>query len=150
MKNFPIIPGEPDYDSINTMVQFLCRNSASLPTTLGGGQHGHIRSIMTHLLYATMAPNNAYTAPIDPGLLPPMAANLAVVTRETQKTAHEEARRIYENHTNMDDALKAQLVNSVYDTYLCEVRNKYTGYLGITTRDLANHLLDRYGKITPA
>ena len=50
----------------------------------------------------------------------------------------------------MDDALKAQLIGSVDDNYLCEVRNKYTGYLGITTRDLINHLLDRYGKITPA
>ena len=49
----------------------------------------------------------------------------------------------------MDDALKAQLINSVDDAYLCEVRNKYTGYLGITTRDLIDHLLDRYDKITP-
>ena len=50
----------------------------------------------------------------------------------------------------MDDALKAQLIDSVDDTYLCEVRNKYTGYLGINNRDLIDHLLDRYGKITPA
>ena len=50
----------------------------------------------------------------------------------------------------MDDALKAQLIDSADDTYLCEVRNKYTGYLGITTRDLIDHLLDRYGKITLA
>jgi hypothetical protein len=32
---------------------------------------------------------------------------------------------------------------------LCELRNKYTGYLGVTARDLIDHLLDRYGKITP-
>ena len=86
MKNLPIISGEPDYDSINTMVQFLYGNAASLPTTLGGGQHGHIGLIMTHILYATLAPNTAYNSPIDPGLLPPMASNLAVVTRETRKT----------------------------------------------------------------
>ena len=83
MKTLPIILGEPDYASINTMVQFIYGDDASLPTTLGGGQHGHIGLIMTHLLYATLAPTNAYTAPIDPGLLPPMTANLAVVTRET-------------------------------------------------------------------
>ena len=82
--------------------------------------------------------------------MPPMTANLAVVTRETRKTAHEESRCIYDNHTNMDDALKAQLIDSVDDTYLCEVRNKYTGYLGITNRNIIDHLLDRYRKITPA
>ena len=105
---------------------------------------------MNHLLYTTLAPNTSYTAPIDPGLLPPMAANLAVVTRETRKTAHEEARRIYNKHTNMDDALIVQLIDSVDNNYFSEVRNKYTGYLGITTRDLIDHLLDRYDKITPA
>ena len=47
---------------------------------------------MTHPIYANLAPTTYYTVPIDPGLLPAMAANLAVVTRETRKTAHEEAR----------------------------------------------------------
>jgi hypothetical protein len=36
------------------------------------------------------------------------------------------------------------------DIYLCKLRNKYTGYLGVTARNLIDHLLDRYGKITPA
>ena len=81
MKTLLIISGEPDYASNNNMVQFLYVNVASLPTNLGGGQHGHIGLIMTHLLYETLAPNTAYTAPIDPGLLPPMANNLDVVTR---------------------------------------------------------------------
>ena len=145
MKTPPIFLGDPDYDSINIVVQFLYGSSASLPATLGGVQHGHIGLITTHLIYATLEPTNAYTAPIDPGLLPPMAPNLSLVTCETQKNAHEEARCIYDNHTNMDDALKAQLINIVNDTYLCEVHNKYTGYFGITTRDLINHILDRYG-----
>ena len=71
MKTLSIISGEPDYASINTMVQFIYGNSASLPTTLGGGQHGHIGLIITHLLYTTLAPTNAYTAPIDPGFCRP-------------------------------------------------------------------------------
>ncbi len=50
----------------------------------------------------------------------------------------------------MDDALKAQLVDAINDPYLSEMHSKYTGYLGVTTRDLIDHLLDRYGKITPA
>jgi hypothetical protein len=50
----------------------------------------------------------------------------------------------------MDDALKNQVIDTINDTYLNELRNKYTGYLGVSTRDLFDHLLDRYGKITPA
>jgi hypothetical protein len=34
----------------------------------------------------------------------------------------------------MDAALKTQLINAIEDTYLCELRNKYTGYFGVTAR----------------
>ena len=47
MKTMPKIDGEPDYGNINTMMQLLYDNAASLPSTLGGGQHGHIGIIMT-------------------------------------------------------------------------------------------------------
>ena len=50
----------------------------------------------------------------------------------------------------MDDALKGQIIDIIEDTYLCELCNKCTGYLGVTTRDLLDHLIDGYGKITTA
>ena len=49
----------------------------------------------------------------------------------------------------MEDALKSLIINAVDDVYIGELRNTYTGYLGIPARDLLDHLLDRYGKITP-
>jgi hypothetical protein len=56
----------------------------------------------------------------------------------------------FENHQNMNDALKAQVVDTMDDTYINELRNKCTGYLRLSTCDLFDHLLNRYGKITPA
>ena len=50
----------------------------------------------------------------------------------------------------MEDALKSIIIDAVDEVYIGELRNKYTGYLGITARDLLYHLIDRYGKITPA
>ena len=50
----------------------------------------------------------------------------------------------------MEDALKSIIIDAVDEVYIGELLNKYTGYLGITTRDFLNHLLDRYGKITLA
>jgi len=148
-KTIPTIQGEPDYASISNMVQLMYGNAASLPTTLGGGQHGHVGLIMTPILYATLS-QVPYTNPADPGTTPNHPNNPTSALRETQRLHHQEERRIYENHQNMDDALKAQVIDTINDTYLCELRNKYTGYLGISTRDLFDHLLDRYGKITPA
>ena len=50
----------------------------------------------------------------------------------------------------MDDALKTQLLDAVEEPYVSELRNCYTGYMGVTTRDLLDHLMDRYGNITAA
>ena len=50
----------------------------------------------------------------------------------------------------MEYSLKSIIINAVDEVYIGELRNKYTGYLGITARNLLDHLLNRYGKITPA
>ena len=63
----PKINGEPNYSNINTRMQLLYGNAASLPTTLGGGQHGHLGIIMTPKLYTTLA-NTRYESPLDPGI----------------------------------------------------------------------------------
>jgi hypothetical protein len=127
------------------MVQLLYGNAASLSITLGGGQHGHIGLIMTLILYATLANMPGTT----PNYAPATASETAAM-QETQQIQHKEEGRIYEKHQNMNDALKSQVIDTINDTYLCELRNKYTGYLGVSIRYLFDHLLNRYGKITPA
>jgi hypothetical protein len=74
VKTLPIITGEPDYATIGQIIQTLYGNAASLPTTIGGGAHGHIGLIMTTVLYATLTPT-AYTVPDDPGPVVTHAAN---------------------------------------------------------------------------
>jgi hypothetical protein len=149
VKTLPIITGEPDYATIGQIIQTLYGNAASLPTTIGGGAHGHIGLVMTTVLYATLTPT-AYTVPDDPGPVITHTANASQAIRERDTITYKEARRIYDNNANMDSALKTQIIDAIEDTYLCALRNKYTGSLGVTARDLIDHLLDRCGKITPA
>jgi hypothetical protein len=149
VKSIPIITGEPDYDAINQMVQTLYGNAASLATTLRGGAHRHIGNIMTPPLYATSTAT-PYELPMDPSALPIIPGGATKTVREQLRAEHHENRRVFDNHHKMDDALKAQVIDTIQDTYLSEMQNKYTGYLGVTTRDQLDHLLDRYGKITPA
>ena len=149
MKTMPKINGEPDYGNINTIMQLLYGNATSLLTTLGRGKYGHIGIIMTPQLYTTLE-NTPYKSPPDPGITPTHATGASVVIRQTDFLKHKEERIIYENHHTMEDALKTIIIDAVDEVYIGELRNKYTGYLGITSRDLLDHLLDRYGKITPA
>ena len=131
------------------MMQLLYGNAASLPTMLGGGKHGHIGIIMTPRLYTTLA-NTPYDSPPNPGITPTHAIGALAEIRQKNFLVHKEERRILYNRQTMEDALKSIIINAVDEVYIGELRNKYTGYLGITARDLLDHLLDRYGKITPA
>ena len=149
MKKMPNIDGEPNYGNINTMMQLLYGNAASLPTTLVGGQHGHIGIIMTPQLYTTLA-NTPYKSSPDPGITPTHVIEATAEIQQTDFLVHKEGRRIYDDHQTMKDALKSIIIDVVDKVYIGELRNKYTGYLGITARDLLDHLLDCYGNITPA
>ena len=42
----------------------------------------------------------------------------------------------------MENALKSIIIDAVDEVYIGKLRNKYTGYLGITARDLLDHLID--------
>eukprot|EP00957_Ditylum_brightwellii_P089950 6849978-Ditylum_brightwellii.AAC.1 len=50
----------------------LYTNAAAVPTTLGGGAHGHIRLVMEAGFYRTLSGGTAYTPPPEPirGQLP--------------------------------------------------------------------------------
>jgi hypothetical protein len=115
-KRLPIIDGEPDYASISTMVQLLCSNAATLMTTLGGGRNGHIGIIMPAELYATLS-DRPYLRPSDPGPIPIHSAAANFAARETDRINHKAAQKLFEQHNNMNDALKTQIIDSVADTY---------------------------------
>jgi hypothetical protein len=80
------------------MVQLLYSNAATLATTLGGGQHGHIGIIMPAALYTTLS-----------GAVPIHAANATTAVRETERLNHKAAQKIFINHNNMNDALRTQV-----------------------------------------
>ena len=68
-KILPPITGEPDYDCISQLNQLMYGNAATLPTTLGGGAHGHVGLIMKATLYVTLAATS-YVTPNEPPLTP--------------------------------------------------------------------------------
>ena len=50
--------------------------------------------------------------------------------------------------TTMDETYKHQIIETIEDTYIAELCNKYKGLVVVTTIDTVNHLMERYGKIT--
>ena len=64
----PKIDGEPTYATINLLTKCVYGNAATLPTTLGRGNLGHIGFVMRPGLYATISPV-PFVMPPNPGPL---------------------------------------------------------------------------------
>ena len=147
IESLPRIDGEPTYESINEMMQMLYANAVTLPTTMGGGTHGHIGLIMKPALCSTLS-EISYEIPLDPGPIPIYAPGSSGLARQQITNEFEESKRIFENHYNMDLALKALIIEAVDAVHLEEKRDRYSGFLTVTARDLMTHLIQTYGKIT--
>ena len=100
IKTIPTIDGEPDYNTINTMMQLLYGKAASLQKKLGGGQHGNIGIIITPQLYTTLAAT-PYKCPPDPGITPICAIGASAEIRQTKFLIYKEERRIFDKHQTM-------------------------------------------------
>ena len=48
----------------------------------------------------------------------------------------------------MDKALRQQIIETIEDNYIPELRIKYTGFMGVKTIYLVQHLMGRYGRMT--
>ena len=89
IKIVPTIDGEPDYNTINMMMQLLYGNAAYLPKRLGGVQHGNIGIIMTPQLHTILA-NTTYYSPPDPGITPNHAIGASAEICQTNSLIHKE------------------------------------------------------------
>ena len=86
----PII-GEPTYTTLKTLKDLLKANAVSVPTTLGGRNHGYLGLILSPATYATISPT-AFIKPAYLGQHPAIpggtsAANTsAIIRRHTEDT----------------------------------------------------------------
>lgn len=146
-KTLPVIDGQPTYADINKMSKMLYANAAKVPTTLGGGKKGHIGLIMKASLYATISAT-AYDAPTEPTM--PTNTGGTAAERELAIRQYKTNKNVFDNHVTVEETIKNMIVTAVHEAYLGELQDEYTEYLGVSTRDMLDHLLDRYGKITPS
>ena len=62
---------EPTYETLQHLKNELKANESSVPTTLGGGNHGYLGMVLTQLEFHHILPNNPFTRPPNPGVLVP-------------------------------------------------------------------------------
>ena len=108
----------------------LYANAATLQTPQVGGHHRHIGVIMKLAIY-TIIYTTSWKNPPDPGVYPTVPKNIPTDQKYQLQLHHKEGQRIYDNTARMDKALNNQVIQSVEDRYLKELKNKQIGFLGV-------------------
>ena len=143
----PIV-GEPTYATLKTLKDQLKANTTSVPTTLGGGNHGYLGLILSPATYATISPT-AFIEPAYPGQHTP--SSLPAPVPPTQMPSSDATQKTLDNGAsskNVPTALKNQLLSAVKDIYVRALRDRHVGYMNQSIRHLLTHLFENYGNIT--
>ena len=142
------ITGKPNYESLKTLKDQLKANAASIPTTLGGGNHGYLGLIFSPAAYATIAATH-FIEPIYPGQHPNIPAGTSPANTSTIIRRHTEDLRQWREFKNVNTALKNQLLSALDDIYIRALKDSHVGYMNQSIRTILQHLFDNYGNITP-
>jgi hypothetical protein len=141
------IHGQPKDQDITTLEKELIAIAASIPTTLGGGNHGHAGLIVDATKYLTMT-GVAFAIPPNPGIYPAgLAANAAAGIRARAEAEHKEEVAQYEILKGVEQALKDIILEAVENDYLMEIEDDTLGFLNQTPRQMIDHLKARGGAL---
>ena len=99
------ITGEPNYESLKNLKDQLKANAASIPTTLGGGNHGYLSLILSSAAYTTIAANQ-FIEPVYPGQHPNVPAGTNAANTSTIVRHHTEDLHQWRKFKNVNTALK--------------------------------------------
>ena len=146
---FPIIPREPGlptFQIVNDVHNKSKANAASISSSLGGGAHGLLGLGLSPATYHQITGSH-FVRPTNPGALPQNVNGTAVVMSK-QIRQHKEELCIFRQVENSDLALKSQLIDVFDETYFRGLRNRHTGFSGVSYFQMISHLYVNYGTIT--
>ena len=143
------IVGAPTNTTITKLIQEVFANARAVPSTRGGGGHGHLGMIMTAPKYLTLA-GTAFQLPIHPGDTP------TIPPTQTQYEITEGV-RLYKATiaeltlaTSLREEIKKQILAAVERMYFEILEDATFGFADVSVIDLLTHLTNTYSKITRA
>jgi hypothetical protein len=141
------IHGQPTDHDITTLEKELVAIAASIPSGLGGGNHGHEGIIVKTTKYLAMA-GVAFTDPIHPGIYPTgLPTKAAAQTRARVEAEHKESLAEYEIFKGVKQALKDIILEAVEHDYLSEIKDDTLGFLNQMPKQMIDHLKIRGGAL---
>ena len=145
----PIEPGvKPDFAALKVIHQELNANAMSIPSTRGGGNHGHLAVTLATADFDAIAGTVPWANPAHPGAAP-VHANGATAAQITETNrAYKANLSEYALYSTVIATLKKQLIAAIPETYIKTKKDDLIGYANITLYGLLEHLDTTYGVVT--
>jgi hypothetical protein len=141
------IHGQPTNQDLTILEKELIAILANIPTTLGGGNHGHAGILMDPARYLLTA-GVPFVNPANPGNYPAgVAVNAAAGARARAEAQHKEEVKEYETFQGVMQATKDIIMEAVDHEYLLEIEDEILGFLNQTPISIMNHLRNRGGAL---
>ena len=145
---FTKIDGQPSDEDLTRLVRELTNAAASIPTTLGGGNHGHVGMIIPEAEYITFSNQGAkFETPKNPGAYPRTVDETNAAVRERQMAEHKAEQEVFHIHEAVASALRKAIVSCVDDEWLAEIHSETMGYNHRSPKEMILHLRTNGGDL---
>ncbi len=143
-KNF----AQPKDGDLTTLEKKLIAITASIPTMLGGGNHGHAGIIVEPAKYLTMTSGTQINPPANPGVYPAgLAINAAAGTRAREEAIHKELVAQYKIFKGVEQGLKDIIQGGIKAVYFLEIEDETLGFFNQTPRQMLDHIRNLGGAL---
>lgn len=143
------ITGQPTSTSLKLLHKEVFTNARAIPSTRGGGAHGHLGLVMPAANYLALT-GHAFMLPLHPGAAPVHAvgATAAQITETNRVFTATLAELTTANQFRQE--IKKLILAAVNSIYLASLEDDTFGYADVSPNAMLVHLKSSYGTISRA
>ena len=138
----------PSHIDIDDAQEKQTENAASLPSTRGGGAHGHEGMVVPSARYVVQFSPTSYAWEPIPNEAPVYSVRITATAQRLLDNNFARAMGIYRDQSGTHTALKNQLHQKYIPDYWTGVVKPNTGIETISLMDMHAHLYANYGQVT--
>ena len=136
---------EPTLKTLHKLLNEIKANAKSVYSNLRGGAHGHLGLLLTGAQYALIL-NTKFIYPTHPIPLVVADGTIAHINLNMRIT-HTKSVRLFCEVMGVENSPIQQIIVTVEEIYLANIRNRTTNSINYTVADILTHLEDNYGKL---
>ena len=138
--------GERTIIGILRVTKQLKQDAASVPNTLGGGQHGYLVLILTTDQWKSISSTVPFIKPANPGVFTTSVTTNAEITIE--KSTWEDNVRRYNEYQLLESTLKNTCVSAFDSEYFDGICYSITNAVERPIAEIIQYLYNEYGEMT--